>query len=202
MKTPALILAITMLLAAGQQCRAQQKYLLASVWGVPMFQSGFGIGHLGFEYQQKNNKSAWQLSFGMAGGSIASDVDITRRKWITFDRIMTLGNKTFSEKPLFLTFFIEGGKRTASGAHRDFLKDTLINQYRAAEINPGVGIGKYVQIGKKIRMQLVAAPKLIFAFRNDQYMVRNTNNTVSYFNDRFNELRFGYRLAANFMIRL
>jgi hypothetical protein len=74
-----------------------------------------------------------------------------------------------------------------------------LQQERATEVNPGMGIGKYVSIGKKIRMQLVAAPKVILAFHKDKYY--NSTNRF-YFTDNYNDLRFGYRLSANFCIRL
>lgn len=179
--------------------RAQEKVIVASVWGVPFFQSGFGIGHIGFEYRQKNEHKAWQFSFGMSGGSVASDVGVTKRQWVSVDRIITLGGKKFSESPLFLTLFVEGGSRTKSPGYRDFQPDSVLQQYRATEFNPGIGIGKYVQIGKKIRMQLVAAPKAIFGFHKDKYF--NTVNRY-YFTDKYNDLRLGYRLTANFCIRL
>jgi hypothetical protein len=188
-----------LLLFTGVETIAQKKILLAGVWGVPMFQSGFGIGQLGFEYQQKNEHNAWQFSLGMSGGSIASDVGTTRRKWITVDRIITFSKKKFSESPLFFTVFIEGGSRKRSPGHIHIAGDSIINEYRAAEFNPGIGIGKHVQIGKKIRMQFLAAPKAIFAFHHDKYY---NALTKSYFTDSYNDLKIGYRLAANFCIRL
>ncbi|MCX6319686.1 MAG: hypothetical protein NTW29_20575 [Bacteroidetes bacterium] len=193
------IFILTLLVCMTSTCLAQKKIILASVWGVPFFQSGFGIGQLGFEYQQKNEHQAWQISLGMSGGSIASDVGVTKRQWVSLDRIITLSGKKFSEDPLFLSFFIEAGSRTQSPGRRGNITDSVLQQYRATEINPGIGIGKYVHIGKKIRMQLVAAPKVLLAFHKDEYYSRS--NRV-YFTDQYNELRFGYRLSANFCIRL
>ena len=52
---------------------AQQNRIKAGVLGVPLFQSGFGMGNIGFERLNKQFNSSWQIHFCVAGGSMGGN---------------------------------------------------------------------------------------------------------------------------------
>jgi hypothetical protein len=188
-----IILLIACLLTASRSA-AQRNYIQAFAIGVP-FQSGAGIGNIGFEHLNKERNSSWQFAFNAAGGSLATDVAVPHRIWGTIDKMITLNKKTVFTNAPFLSFFLEVGKRRLSGGRLFPENGSILQSTDAFEINPGIGIGRNFSLGKKWHMQILAAPKLIFSFRKDQYF-ETASGTLFY--NKYNEVSGGYRILFNF----
>jgi hypothetical protein len=176
-------------------CFSQEKYISASLWAIPLFQSGAGYGTLAFEYLPKNKNKSWQISVSMAGGSVAADIGATIRKWATIERIGYFGKDADNRKKFFYSFFAESGTRKILNGYQDFPDDSILQHKKSFELNPGMGIGKNFQMFRKMRLQVLIGPKIIFGFHHDKYY--NGLNR-SYFYDDYDKTRIGFRAMANF----
>ena len=182
---------LTLLLTAT--LNAQSYKVKAGAIGIPLFQSGAGMANISFEvYNKKANKS-FQLTTSISAGAVAADAPGTTRKWATLERIFYTGNPDAKRK-FFYTFFAEAGVRNISPGYTIFSPDSILNQKRAFEINPGVGIGINFKIKKKFGVDFSAGPKLIIASHKDKYY-----NSLSkqYFTVNYNDTRAGFRFITN-----
>lgn len=189
-----LIILVSLCLLCLPRADAQRNYLQVFAIGVP-FQSGAGIGNIGFEHLNKERNGSWQFAFNAAGGSLGNDAGDPHRIWFTIDKIIQLNKKMAFTNAPFVSFFIEAGKRRVSGERLygevgDYLQSTV-----SFEINPGVGIGRNFRLGKKIHLQLLAGPKAIIAFAKDEVLETASNEV---FFTRHTELSAGYRVLINF----
>ena len=179
-----------------QKGYAQKNYIKGFVIGLP-FQSGAGIANAGFEHFTKAEKTSWQFSINFAGGELGVDAGSTIREWITIDRsyyISTKNNGTF-----FYSWFVETGSRKRQPGYIKSYSDSILNQRRAFEINPGIGAGRNFPLGKKWLLQVFAAPKAIIALHNDKYY---NISSKTYFYMKYNDLSAGYRFLINFCYQL
>jgi len=172
---------------------AQSYKVKAGAIGIPLFQSGAGMANISFEiYNKKANKS-FQLTTSISAGAVAADAPGTTRKWITLERIFYT-SKPDAKRKFFYTIFAEAGTRNISPGFTDFPPDSILNQKRAFEINPGVGFGINFKIKKKFGVDFSAGPKLIIASHKDKYY-----NSLSkqYFTVNYNDTRAGFRFITN-----
>jgi len=193
-----IIIVALICIISSKYCYSQKKYLIGSFWGFPSA-GGFGYGNLGFEYQQKNYNNAWQISINVSAGAIATDVGNTNRKWFTVDKLKSIKSSFSDKNSFFYSLFFEIGSRKTSGGWWRSFSDTMLNRIDAFEINPGIGLGTNIKLFKKIHLQLIAAPKAIFAFHKDKYQDLLNKN---YFYKKYADFNIGYRIAANFCFQL
>lgn len=198
MRGYSIIIILLIFIITPKNCYPQRKFIIGSFWGFPSG-SGFGYGNLGFEYQNKNNADAWQLSMNMSAGAIATDIGTTNRKWITVDKFRSF-NKSLNEKySFFYSFFIEMGNRKITGGWWRTFRDTILNKQETFEINPGIGLGTNIRLSKRFHLQLMGAPKAIIAFHQDRYYDQLNKN---YFYKKNADVSIGSRIAANLCFRL
>jgi hypothetical protein len=197
MKRCFIIISLIIFIGASKNSFSQNKFLLGSFWGFPAA-SGMGYGNLGFEYQSKKN-NAWQFSINVAAGTIGTDMGVPNRKWVTVDRMKTFDGSSFNNNSLFYSIFIEAGSRKMSGGWWKENSGTRPNKMKAFEINPGLALGRNFKLFKKIHFQLIASPKTIIAFHNDEYY---DIGAMNYFYKKYTDLSIGFRIAANFCYRL
>ena len=172
---------------------AQQNRIKAGVLVVPLFQSGFGMGNIGFERLNKQFNSSWQIHFCVAGGSIASDAETNNRKWVTVEKTYYLKSKK-EKAHFFYSFFAETGNRITLPGHSYFKPDSIINKTKSFEINPGVSLGWQLKIKKRWGIEMLAGPKIIFASKEKQYYnsLNNQHYTVS-----GNHIKAGFRFMTS-----
>lgn len=178
---------------------SQQNYLKVFAIGVP-FQSGAGIGNIGFEHLNKNSTGAWQFDLNMAAGTFTTDVSVPHRVWLSADKIFLFNKQAKYQNAVFYTFFTEAGTRNLAGGRVLYAQNgSIFQKTKSFEINPGAGLGKNFPIGKRCHFQAIAGPKIIFAFRKDQYYETASGK---YFYDRYTKISAGYRILLNFCFRL
>ena len=173
---------------------AQQNRIKLGIWGLPLFQSGFGIGSIGFERLNNKFNSSWQIYFAMSGGSIASDAESHKRKWVTAEKTYYL--KSNQKKNHFLfSLFCEAGSRIILPGHAYFEPDSILNKTNVFEINPGANFGFQYLFKKKFGFELAAGPKLIFSKGEYQYYNSLIRNKYSV---SFDKIQPGFRLMGCF----
>lgn len=197
MKKASLFLVI-ILLAGAKPAGAQRNYLQVFAIGIP-FQSGAGIGNIGFERINKNQTGAWQANFHAGGGTLATDVGTPLRIWVSGDKLFSLTKKTPWIKATVFSVFLEAGSRSREGAMRHPENGQLLNTEKAFELCPGIAIGQHLKLGKRSHLQLLAGPKLIAAFHADEYLETATGNRYV---QHSNSLKGGYRILINFCFPL
>jgi hypothetical protein len=177
-----------------QSVTAQQNKIKPGIWGLPLFQSGFGIGSIGFERLNTKLSSSWQIHFAMSGGSFASDAALHKRKWVTAEKTYYI--KSDQKKiHYFYSLFCEAGSRIKLPGHAYFEPDSVLNKTKMFEISPGASLGFQYAIRKKWGFELTGGPKLIFSKGEYQYynsLIRN-KYAVS-----FDKIRPGFRLMGSF----
>ena len=171
---------------------AQRNRIKLGLMGVPMFQSGFGMGNIGFERLNKTLNSSWQIHFSFAGGSPAADAETTNRKWLTLEKSIYL-KRNSGKFNFYYSFFNETGKRTERPGFSHFEPDSILQRTTTFEINPGAGIGTQFQLMKKFKMEVQAGPKLIIANGKKYYY---NSLAKQEFSELINKLRGGFRFFA------
>ena len=146
--------------------QSQHNRLKAGYLGFPS-ESAFGMGNIGFERLNKNKTSSFQIHYNIAGGSVASDVGDTKRKWFTAE-------KTFyvkSNKPTHFLYsiFIELGNRTKYPGFIHPPQDSIPQYTRSFEICPGVAAGLHHNFSSHWGIGLLTGPKLIFTNKQTNY---------------------------------
>ncbi|MBL7731879.1 MAG: hypothetical protein JNM88_11930 [Chitinophagaceae bacterium] len=197
MNKTSLILFIV-LFAGLKPAQAQRNYLQVFAIGIP-FQSGAGIGNIGFERINKNQTGAWQANFHIGGGTLATDIGTPLRIWVSGDKLFSLNKKTPWIKATVFSVFIETGSRTRKGADLTPENGQLLNTEKAVELCPGIAIGQHLKLGKRSHLQLLAGPKLIAAFHADEYFETASGNRYV---QRSSSIRGGYRILINFCFPL
>lgn len=192
MKKASLFLVILLLAAVGP-VQAQRNYLQVFAIGLP-FQSGAGIGNIGFEHINKNENGAWQANFHAGGGTIATDAGTPLRIWVSGDRLFSLNKKAPWINATVFSVFLEAGTRSRKGMMADLENGKLLRKEKSFELCPGISIGQHIKLGKRSHLQLLAGPKLIVGFNADEYRETATGNL--YIN-RSHSLKGGYRILIN-----
>ena len=178
----------------AQQGKSQTNFIQGFVIGLP-FQSGAGIGNVGFEHHNIIKKKGWQIGLNAAAGTLTTDVGVPKRIWLTFDNIWFLSKQGLLSNSAFLSFFMEAGKRTISAGRVFPENGSIFQRTFSSEINPGIGVGKNFRLGKKSHFQLLAGPKMIIGFMKDEYKETASNLT---FKNSYTKVSAGYRVLFNF----
>jgi hypothetical protein len=194
-----LIVLIACFLISIQKGNTQRNYIQGFAIGLP-FQSGAGFGNIGFERLNKTRTSAWQFDLNFAVGTLTTDVRVPHRFWLSADKIYLFNKQAKFQNATFFTLFTEVGTRNLTGGRILLAQNGLIFQKtKSFEINPGVGLGKNFSLGRKWHLQAIAAPKLIMAFKKDEYFEEASGKI---FKDHYTEINAGYRILFNFCYRL
>ena len=176
------------------QVHAQQNRIKLGIAGVPIFQSGFGIGNIGYERLRKDMKASWQLLYSIAGGSPATDAAISNRKWLTVERLWYF--KTINKKVgYYYSVFSEAGSRTTKPGHAHYPDTAWLKETKVTEINPGVSLGILLKLGKRINLETAAGPKLMFQSGKEYY--RNFRDNKD-FTEPYKDTKFGLRFLFSF----
>ena len=168
---------------------AQQNRIKLGIVGVPMFQSGFGIGNLGYERIRMDQKASWQLLYSVAGGSPAADVETHLRKWFTAERLWYF-KTTHKKVNYYFSVFSEIGNRKSKPGHAHYPDTASLKEKKAFEVNPGTSLGVVIKPGKKISFETAAGPKVLFRSGKEYY---NNYRDNKGFTEPFKELNFGLR---------
>ncbi len=162
--------------------------------GVPFFQSGFGMGTIGYERLNKKQNASWQLHFNVAGGSIASDAPISTRRWGTIEK--TYYFRTVAKRIRYsFSAFSEIGNRSTRPGHASFKPDSILQKSIAFEINPGASLGLQYKFSKKWGMEMQAGPKLIIANGKQHFINASTQQK---YQTTYKEIKAGYMFTGSF----
>ena len=154
------------LLLFAHSTYAQLNRIKAGIIGLP-FESGFGIGNIGFERMNKAGTSSFQIQYSIAGGSIATDVGDTKRKWFTAEKTFYVKSK----QPVNFAYsiFVELGNRTKYPGNIAPPRDSIPQYTRSFEICPGLAAGFHYNFNKHLGIGLLTGPKLIFTNKKTNY---------------------------------
>lgn len=176
------------------QVHAQQNRIKVGLFGIPTMQSGFGLTNIGFERIDKNMKASWQLLYSLSGGSPNTDWESTFRNWFTFERICYF--KTTSRKlGYYYSGYIEVGKRRITPGYAHYPDTASLKETKVTEINPGVSLGIFLKLGKRINLETAAGPKLMFQSGKEYY--RNFRDNKD-FTEPYKDTKFGLRFLFSF----
>ena len=192
------ILIITFFFFVSIKGKSQKNFLQGIVFGLP-FQSGAGMGNISFEHHNILKKKGWQIGLNVAGGTLTTDIGVPKRIWLTFDNIWFISKQGLLSNSAFISLFMEAGKRTVSGGRVFPENGSILNRIISYEINPGIGIGKNFRLGKKAHFQLLAGPKMIIGFMNNEYK-ETASNLI--FKKSYTKASAGYRVLLNFCFPL
>ncbi len=163
----------------------------------PLPPSGYGTCNLGLERLDPGNANSWQLHAHLSFGTLGADAPEVRRKWITIERTHYV--KPAEKKTLFFyTGFLELGSRKTLPGFVDFPPDAVLQNEKAFECSPGIGIGVSFRFLKRFGLDLVAGPKLIFATHKDSYY---NSITRQGYTKRYQDVNAGYRGMGALSIR-
>ena len=132
------------------------------------------LGNIGFERLNKNKTSSFQIQYSIAGGSVATDVGDTKRKWFTVER--TIYVKSKQPTNFVYSFFIELGSRTKFPGNIEPRSDSVPRYTKSFEICPGVAVGFHHKFDTHWAIGLLTGPKLIFTNRQTKYYNTVTRN--------------------------
>jgi hypothetical protein len=181
----------------GKSLCAQPNKIKMGFFGLPL-QSGFGIGYIGFEHHVADSRNSWQVSLNASGGSPAADAPTHSRKWITFERNHYF-NPVEKQTRILYTLFVEAGTRRTYPGYKEFPANAVLNKETNLEIDPGVGLGVQYRIGERWGIELVAGPKIRFAWHKDYYY----NATIQQpFTTKYQSTESGYRVMAGITFQL
>lgn len=184
--------AILFFIFFSNSLNAQQNRLKFGIMGIPFSGAGFGIGSVGYEHLDSTLHSSWQFFLNAAGGSIAADARSESRVWGTAER--TFYKKTISKKISWsYSFFTEIGNRTVNAGYEKNTFEKIFKTKKVFEINPGASLGLQLYLGKKVRLEGQAGPKVIFASGKNNYYDFDTGEP---FSQKVNEIKAGYRFLG------
>ncbi len=173
---------------------AQRNKIKLGILGVPFFQSGFGMGTIGYERLNKKNTASWQAHFNVAGGSIATDVPVDTRRWGTIEK--TFYYKTVAKRISYsFSAFTEIGDRVTTPGYARFEPDSILRKTVVFEINPGASLGLQYMFSKKWGIEMQAGPKLIIA-NGKKHFINSTNQQK--FEVASDEIKAGYMFTGSF----
>lgn len=176
------------------QINAQQNKIKVGIAGLPMFQSGFGMGNVGYERLNKNLNTSWQILYAVAGGSPAADAAISTRKWLTIERLWYF-KPVHKKISYYYSFFSEAGIRKTKPGHAHYPDTAWLKETKVSEINPGASLGIVIKLGRKICVESAAGPKLIFQSGKEYY--RNYRDNYD-FTEPYKDTKLGLRFLFSF----
>jgi hypothetical protein len=167
---------------------AQQNKVKLGFIGFPTV-SGFGIGNIGYERMQNDQKKSWQILFSISGGSIATDVETHYRKWITVDRMFYF-NTIHHKLKYYFSLFSELGTRKSKPGLIRFADTAILEEKKAIEFNPGGALGLSYSIGRKFNLESAVGPKVLFQNGKEYYY---NSREKKYYNKSYSNIGFGIR---------
>ncbi len=169
----------------------QQNRIKAGAIVIPSG-SLFVIGDVGYERLNKALTKSWQFHINASGGEIALDAGSEKRIWGTIEK--TFYKPTISKKLSWsYSFFNEVGSREKNAGKVSENNTKIFRETKQFEINIGTSLGIQLGLGKKIRLEAQAGPKLIFANGYDYFSNRSSGQIEK---EKNNEIRAGLRLTG------